>query len=85
MSQPAHHLENGSASASENGVDRLAAADAAKAEANAHFKGACIVLSGCLPCDHKVRDIQTLRAMHCAQYDDQNTFMSRRSSIHGSG
>ena len=43
MSQGAHHLENGSPSPSENGVDRLAAADAAKAEANAHFKGLCIV------------------------------------------
>lgn len=39
MSDPARHLENGSVSPTENGVDRLAAADAAKAEANAHFKG----------------------------------------------
>lgn len=43
MSQVAHHLENGSPSPSENGVDRLAAADAAKAEANAHFKGMRII------------------------------------------
>ena len=53
MSQTAHHLENGSASASENGVDRLAAADAAKTEANAHFKGVFIMNSASLPCDHR--------------------------------
>ncbi len=52
MSQADHHLENGSASASENGVDRLAAADAAKTEANAHFKGMGTVYGGCLPDDH---------------------------------
>ena len=43
MSQTAHHLENGTASPSENGVEHLAAADAAKADANAHFKGLCIL------------------------------------------
>ena len=48
MSQAAHHLENGTASPSENGVDHLAAADAAKAEANAHFKGVCVPHQG--PC-----------------------------------
>lgn len=39
MSKPAPHLENGSASPNMNGIDHLAAADAAKTEANAHFKG----------------------------------------------
>ena len=39
MGEADHHQENGSAAPGENGMDPIAAADAAKMEANAHFKG----------------------------------------------